>query len=157
MVLLLLTASLNPTLLAATIVMLLLPSPAKLMLGYLLDALFVSITLGLVTVFSLSDSRAATTTENTVSPAVEIALGALALLAAFVLCGGRYDRLTERRRAHKAAKPGKAPPRWQQQLSKGSSESTFVIGALLTRIFAVRGLVVIGVLLIIKGLIGLLH
>lgn len=222
-VLLSLTASLNPTLLAATTVMLLLPSPAKLMLGYLLGALLVSITLGLVIVFSLSDSRAANTTENTVSPSVDIALGGLALLAAFVLYTGRYDRLTERRRAHKAAKPDKGPPRWQQQLSKGSSRTTFVIGALLTlpgasylaglakthklnystaatvlvvvgfnlvmlwllevplisfviapdwtpraiertkawigrhvRIFAVRGLVVIGLLLIIKGLIGLL-
>ena len=37
-----LTASLNPTLLAATTVMLLLPSPAKLMLGYLLGALLTS-------------------------------------------------------------------------------------------------------------------
>jgi hypothetical protein len=38
-ILLSLTASLNPTLVAATTVMLLLPSPTRLMLGYLLGAL----------------------------------------------------------------------------------------------------------------------
>ena len=51
-----LTASLNPTLLAATTVMLLLPRPAKLMLGYLVGALMMSITLGLLIVFNLSGS-----------------------------------------------------------------------------------------------------
>ena len=46
------TAMANPSLLAATTVMLLLPNP-KLMLGYLLGALMTSITLGLVIVFRL--------------------------------------------------------------------------------------------------------
>src|SRR5207247_2104194 len=46
-----LTAMLNPTLLAATTVLLLLPNPKKLMLGYLLGAMLMSITLGLVIVF----------------------------------------------------------------------------------------------------------
>ena len=78
-ILLSLTASLNPTLVAATTVMLLLPSPKKLMLGYLLGAYMTSITLGLVIVFSLSNSSASNTTENTISPAVDIALGAIAL------------------------------------------------------------------------------
>jgi presenilin-like A22 family membrane protease len=49
-ILLSLTASLNPTLVAATTVMLLRPSPTKLMLGYLVGALLTSITLGLVIV-----------------------------------------------------------------------------------------------------------
>ncbi len=44
-ILLSLTASLNPTLVAATTVMLLLPSPKKLMLGYLLGAYMTSITI----------------------------------------------------------------------------------------------------------------
>ena len=77
-ILLSLTASLNPTLVGATTVMLLLPSPAKLMLGYLLGAYLTSITLGLVIVFSLSNSSTTNTTQNTLSPAVDIALGLLA-------------------------------------------------------------------------------
>jgi len=131
-ILLSLTASLNPTLVAATTVMLLLDQPAKLMLGYLLGAYMTSITLGLIIVFSLSSSSVTKTTENTLSPAVDIGLGAIALAVAFVLHTGRHERLRERRRARKEAKPDKGPPRWQRELSKGSPRITFVIGALLT-------------------------
>jgi len=131
-ILLSLTASLNPTLLAATTGMLLLSRPARLMRGYLLGALMTSITLGLVIVFSLPSSSATSTTRNTLSPAVDIALGGLALLVAWVLGTGRHERLAERRRAGRAAKPDKGPPRWQRELSKGSARTTFVIGALLT-------------------------
>ena len=131
-ILLSLTASLNPTLVAATTVMLLLDKPSRLMLGYLLGAYMTSITLGLVIVFSLSNSSTTNTTKKTISPAVDIALGAIALAVAFVLYTGRHERLTERRRARKAAKPDKGPPRWQRELSKGSARTTFVIGAVLT-------------------------
>ena len=131
-ILLSLTASLNPTLVAATTVMLLLDKPSRLMLGYLLGAYMTSITLGLVIVFSLSNSSTTNTTKKTISPAVDIALGAIALAVAFVLYTGRHERLTERRQARKAAKPDKVPPRWQRELSKGSARTTFVIGAVLT-------------------------
>lgn len=131
-ILLSLTASLNPTLVAATTVMLLLPSPSKLMAGYLLGALITSITLGLVIVFSLSNSSTTNTTQNTLSPAVDIALGAIALFGAWIVWSGRQERRAERRRARKAAKPDSGPPRWQRELSKGSARTTLVIGALLT-------------------------
>ena len=131
-ILLSLTASLNPTLVAATTVMLLLDNPAKLMLGYLLGAYVTSITLGLVIVFSLSNSSTTNTTENTLSPTVDIVLGGLALLGAWVVWSGRHERFRERRRARKAAKPDKGPPRWQRELSKGSARTTFLIGMLLT-------------------------
>ena len=132
MILLSLTASLNPTLLAATTVMLLLRNPSRLMLGYLLGATITSITLGLVIVFSLSDSGAASTTQNTISPAADLALGAIALVAAWVLWSGRHERRRERQRARKAEKPDKGPPRWQREMNKGSPRTTFVIGMLLT-------------------------
>ncbi|MGA9858122.1 MAG: GAP family protein [Solirubrobacteraceae bacterium] len=131
-ILLSLTASLNPTLVGATTVMLLLPSPRKLMLGYLLGAYITSITLGLVIVFSLSNSSTANTTENTISPAADIVLGLLALLGAWVIWSGRHTRFTDRRRERKAAKPDKGPPRWQRELNKGSARTTFVVGMLLT-------------------------
>jgi Sap, sulfolipid-1-addressing protein len=131
-ILLSLTASLNPTLVAATTVMLLLDRPTRLMLGYLLGAYMTSITLGLVIVFSLSNSSATNTTQNTISPAVDIALGGILLAIAFVLHTGRDRPFRERRRERKAAKPDKGPPRWQRELSKGSARTTFVIGALLT-------------------------
>jgi Sap, sulfolipid-1-addressing protein len=131
-ILLSLTASLNPTLVAATTVMLLLEKPARLMAGYLLGAYVTSITLGLIIVFSLSNTGATNTTQNTLSPTVDIALGAIALTIAFVLSTGRDQALRERRQARKAAKPDKEPPRWQRELSKGSPRTTFVVGALLT-------------------------
>ncbi|MBV9413930.1 MAG: GAP family protein [Solirubrobacterales bacterium] len=131
-VLLSLTASFNPTLVAATTVMLLLDRPVRLMLGYLLGAYMTSITLGLVIVFTLSNSSTTNTTENTISPAVDIALGGLLLVVAWVLWSGRGERARKRRRERKAEKPDKAPPRWQRELSKGSARTTFVVGALLS-------------------------
>ena len=131
-ILLSLTASLNPTLVAATTVMLLLDQPAKLMLGYLLGAYLTSITIGLVIVFSASNSSTTNTTQNTLSPAVDIGLGAIALVGAWVVWSGRQERYRERRQERKAAKPDKGPPRWQRELSKGSPRTTFLVGMLLT-------------------------
>lgn len=127
-----LAASLNPTLVGATTVMMLLDRPVRLLIGYLLGAYLTSITLGLVIVFSLTNSSAASTTENTLSPAVDIALGAIALLIALALRLGWQKRISERRRARKAANPDKEPPRWQRELNKGSPRATFIVGALLT-------------------------
>ena len=127
--LLALAAALNPTLVAASTLMMLLANPKRLMLGYLLGALMTSITLGLVIVFSLEGSDAATTTENTLSPAATLALGAIALAAAFVVGTGRHQRASQRRRERKK---DKGPPRWQQALGRGSARTTFVVGALLT-------------------------
>jgi Sap, sulfolipid-1-addressing protein len=127
-----LAAALNPVLVGASTVMLLLPNPKRLMLGYLLGALMTSITLGLVIVYALKGSSTISTTQNTVSPAVDLALGALLLVAAVVLGTGRDKQIAERRRARKGPKEEKGPPRWQQALSKGSARTTFVVGALLT-------------------------
>jgi Sap, sulfolipid-1-addressing protein len=130
-VLLSLTASLNPTLVAVTTVMLLLDKPGRLMSGYLLGAYTASITIGLIIVFTLSGTGAVITTQHTISPAVDIALGAVALAISFVLYTGRAERLRARRRRRKGATTEKQP-RWQRELSKGSPRTTFAIGALLT-------------------------
>jgi hypothetical protein len=127
-----LTAALNPTLLTATTVMLLLPNPKRLLLGYLLGALMTSITLGLIIIYSLLDSGAVSTQKNTLSPSVDLALGGIMLVLAFVLGTGRHEPLAERRRERKAAKGPSGPPRWQRFLGRGSARSAFVIGALLT-------------------------
>jgi Sap, sulfolipid-1-addressing protein len=127
--LLALAAALNPTLVAASTLMMLLPNPKRLMLGYLLGALMTSITLGLVIVFSLEGSDVVRTTENTLSPAATMTLGGIALAAAFVVGTGRHQAAAERRRARKR---DKGPPRWQRALGRGSARTTFVVGALLT-------------------------
>jgi hypothetical protein len=125
-------AALYPTLLAATTVMLMLPHPKRLLLGYLLGAAMTSITLGLLIVFTLRDSGLVSTTQHQLGPGSDLAIGALFLVIAFVLGTGRDRRLTERRRARKAAKEPEGPPRWQQFLGRGSARSTFAVGAVLT-------------------------
>jgi hypothetical protein len=125
-------AALYPTLLAATTVMLLLPHPKRLLLGYLLGAAMTSVTLGLLIVFTLRHSGLVESTETTLGPGADIVLGCLALVIAFVLRSGRDQKLVERRRERKAAKGPSEPPRWQQALGRGSARTTFVVGALLT-------------------------
>ncbi len=127
-------AALYPSLLAATTVMLLLPHPKRLLLGYLCGAAMTSITLGLIIVFALRHAGLTKTTQVTLGPGEDIVLGCLALVIAFVLRSGRDQKLVERRRERKAAKgDDKAgPPRWQQALGRGSARTTFIVGALLT-------------------------
>jgi len=127
--LLALGAALNPTLVAASTLMMLLPNPGRLMLGYLLGALMTSITLGLVIISKLENSTAVSTTKNTLSPAATMVLGVIALICAFVLGRGRDEAAAERRRARKQEK---GPPRWQKALGRGSPRITFVVGAMLT-------------------------
>jgi hypothetical protein len=130
-------AALNPTLLGATTVMLLLDHPKRLLLGYLVGAMLTSLTLGMVIVFALDGSSGATSTwQSTISPATDLALGGLLLVVAYVIRPGRAPsetgRLAERWRRRAQKKGDKGPPRWQQALSKGTARTTFVIGVLLT-------------------------
>jgi Sap, sulfolipid-1-addressing protein len=128
-----LVAALNPTLLGATTVMLVLPSPKRLLLGYLCGALMTSITIGLLIVFSLGGSSSATSTaEHTINPVWDITLGALILIITFVVATGRDTSRRARSERKKAARADKAPPKWKQALSGGTARTTFVIGALLT-------------------------
>ena len=125
-------AAFYPTLLAATTVMLMLPRPKRLLLGYLLGAAMTSITLGLVIVFTLRNSGISHTAQATIGPGEDIALGCLALVVAYVLGTERDEPLRERRRERKAAKGTQGPPRWQQFLGRGSARVTFAVGACLT-------------------------
>ncbi len=128
-VLLAFAAALNPTLVAASTLMMLLPNPRRLMLGYLLGALMTSVTLGLIIVFALEGSSTTSTTQNTLSPVATMALGAIALVGSLVLRSDRHAQASERRRGRKQ---DKGPPRWQQAMQKGTARTTFVVGALLT-------------------------
>jgi fucose permease len=63
-----LTAALNPTLVTATTVMLLLPNPKRLMVGYLAGAYTTGIIVGLAIVEWLHNSGAVSETKHTVAP-----------------------------------------------------------------------------------------
>lgn len=113
--------------------MLMLPNPRRLLLGYLLGAMMTSVTLGLLIVFSLDGSSGATSTaKDTINPVVDIVLGALVLVIAFVVATGRDTRRRARSERKRAAKADTGPPRWKRALGRGGARTTFVIGALLT-------------------------
>ena len=126
-----LTAALNPTLLTATTVMLLLPSPKRLMLGYLAGAYTTGIIVGLAIVEWLHSSGAVNETKRSVAPGIDLALGAIALIAAYVVWSGILARRRERRKLERADRPKKTP-KWQEALSGGSPRTTFLIGLLLS-------------------------
>jgi Sap, sulfolipid-1-addressing protein len=134
-----LSAMFNPSLLAAVTVMLLLPSPKRLMIGYLLGAYTTSITTGLLIVFTLNGSSFVSTSKHTVTPLEDIIIGLLLLGLVFVLQTGRDQPLRERRRAKKeakleakrrAGKPTESLP--LRMLGKGNPRVTFVVGAALS-------------------------
>jgi hypothetical protein len=111
--------------------MLLLPRPKRLMLGYLAGAFTTGMLVGISIVEWLSDSAAVSQTKHTLAPAVDIALGLIALLAAWAIRSGRVGRARDRRRQKRLDEP-KKPPRWQQALSGGTPKTTFVVGLLLS-------------------------
>jgi len=125
-------AAIYPTLLACVVVILLLPRPERLLLGFWLGAMAMSLTCGLIVVFALGGSSGATTTtRHTISPIAEITLGAILLLLALVFFSGRnqrYDARMERRHEKEAKKP---PSKMMQVLRRGTPRTTFVVGALI--------------------------
>jgi hypothetical protein len=126
-----LVAAANMSLLAAVTVMLFLPNPKRLLIGYLLGGLLVSLTIGFVLVFAVHQSGASTTSQNSVSPAVDISLGVLLLVAAYVLRSERAERRRERKKKEKEGVE-KEPSKVEKFLGKGSARITFLVGMVLT-------------------------
>jgi hypothetical protein len=127
----------NPTLLAAVTVMLLLPSPKRLMFGYLLGAYTAGISLGLAIVFALQGTGFASTGRNTISPAEDIVLGGLAILVAVLLATDRDRPLRERKARRKAAKVEAKGGEEKESLplrllGRGSPRIAFVVGLVLS-------------------------
>jgi len=127
-----LTSALNPTLFAALMVMLVSRNAERLMTGYLIGALFTGIITGLVIVFVLPQSSAVSTSRNTLSPALDLALGSLAILAGIVLDTGPHDRVSEWRQRRGEKEAEKGPPRWRRELDKGSPRVAFFVGVALS-------------------------
>jgi Sap, sulfolipid-1-addressing protein len=126
-----LVAAANATLLAAVTVMLFLPSPKRMLIGFLLGGLLVSLTIGFVIVFAVHHSGATSTSQNSISPGLDIALGLLLLVAAYVL---RSERMEQRRERKKKEKEGveQGPSKVERVLGRGSPRVTFLVGMVLT-------------------------
>lgn len=116
----------------AVIVMLLSANAKRLMVGYLLGAYTTSIGLGLVILFALPGSSTVSTARQTVNPAIDIALGVLALVFAFVVGSGPHDRAQRRHERRREKKEKKGPPRWRRALDKGSPRATFAVAMVLS-------------------------
>jgi Sap-like sulfolipid-1-addressing protein len=131
-----LVAAANATLLAAVTVMLFLENPKRLLLGYLAGALLVSLTVGFLIVFVIHDSSATETAQNSLSPSMDVALGAIFLLVAYVVSSGRDERLRERRKAKKASSDPEGaetgPSKVEQLLGRGDARITFALGVVFT-------------------------
>lgn len=129
-----LVATLNPTLIAAAILMLVLPHSKRLMVGYLLGAYTMSIVGGLVIVFLLRGSSAVGASSHLLSPGGQIAIGVLALVASFRFAT-RRDALGKWRKRRREAKASEKPAgkSWQTRLlEEGSLPVTFVAGILMS-------------------------
>ncbi len=126
-----LVAAANATLLTAVTIMLFLPNPKRLLLGYLLGGLLVSLTIGFVIVFVVHQSGATSTSQNSVSPGIDIAFGVLLLVVAYVLRSERAERRRERKRKEKEGVE-KGPSKVERVLGRGSARITFLVGMVLT-------------------------
>ena len=123
----------NPTLLAAVTVMLLMPSPRRLMVGYLLGAYLTSITCGILVLYALEGTEAVETTRKAISPAAQIVLGLLFLVVAAALGEGRGKEWRERRAAKKAdPEKEKSEPLPIRLLGRGSARVAFAVGLVLS-------------------------
>jgi len=121
-----LTAMLNPTLLAAVTVMMLLPDPKRLMLGYLLGGYLTSISVGLLIAFSFHQSSGVESARATFTPAEDLVFGAIAVIVGLVL---RSEFGEERRQRKKEAEKESWP---QRLLGRGSPKIAFAVGAVLS-------------------------
>lgn len=121
-----LTAMLNPTLLAAVTIMMLLPETKRLMFGYLLGSYLTSIAAGLLIVFELHGSGGIELAQSTLTPAEDLVFGAIAVIIGLVL---RSDVGEERRRKKQESEKESWP---QRMLGRGSPKVAFAVGAVLS-------------------------
>lgn len=124
-------SALNPTLLAATTVMLFMPShPERLMLGYWLGAMVTSLASGLLLIYVLDGTGASNNAKHTLTPIEDYVLAGGALIVAALLAGGAFRRVRTRR-AMRRTEPRKTP-KWQQRMRDGELRTAFVIGMALS-------------------------
>lgn len=125
----------NPTLLAAVTIMMLLPEPKRLIGGYLLGAYLTSIGLGMAIAFSLHGSSGVESGKKTLSPIEDIVLGVILAIAGWALLSGRVAAAKERRRLRHQEKHGPAEEKQslpERMLGRGSARISFAVGALLS-------------------------
>src|SRR3954447_14120627 len=126
-------AALYPTLLAMVVLIVRGPNPTRMLGAYLFGAMLVSVGVGVAIVRSLDAGNAVGGGDDTVGPAIDIALGLFALTVALILGTGRDRRLRERRERRKAARARPEKDPWSQRvLARESLLLTFAVGMALS-------------------------
>jgi len=112
-----------PVLLVVVLVALRAPHPARLLASFLAAALLTTVTVGLVVIYALQDTALVTTSRDSFDPAVQIAVGSIAIVVALVL---------RRRTSGAPAEQGPAPEstRIERMLDRGAPLA-FVAGIVL--------------------------
>ena len=120
-----LAAAVYPPLLAGIIILLARDKPVAMLAAFMAGGMLVSLVLGLLIVFVLGDWLSSRS-QNSSSPWVDIAIGALSLVGAFVL----HRRIRERERGVVRApkKPKNGPSRTQLMLNEGTPWAAFAAG-----------------------------
>ena len=124
-------AALDAGLLAATVVLLGRPRPARQLLAYLVGCMGFSIGIGLVIVLALHGSSVVKHPNPAVSAVIEIAAGALLLVVAVAVVLGRNAQWRPRRRGQDAdADADKRPSLSERALGNDSLWIAWAAGAL---------------------------
>jgi hypothetical protein len=123
-------AALDAGLLAATVVLLGRPRPARQLLAYLVGCMGFSIGIGLVVVLALHGSNVVKHPDPAVSAVIEIAAGALLLVVAVAVVLGRHAQWRPRRRRNDGADAHKRPSLSERALGNDSLWIAWAAGAL---------------------------
>jgi hypothetical protein len=121
-----------PFLIAVVLIALRSPHPERLLASFYAGALLTTVTVGLLVVGALQGTSVVTASSSrqTLDPALSITIGALALISAYVLRRRaiRQERDRELRSRREAKKTG--PTWWEKMLGRGAPLA-FVVGVLL--------------------------
>jgi len=124
-----LAAAIYPTILAGVIVILAQPNPRRLLLGFLLGGMAVSIACGVLIVDAIRTSNRVVNVQRTTRPLADIVLGLLCLSVAWMLHTGRGPRPHFRLRRGRTPKQGGNFA--QRVLGRGSLPLAVFAGAVL--------------------------
>ncbi len=137
-ILLAVAAAFYPTLLAVVILILNRPHPVRLLSGFLIGGMAVSISIGVAILAFADTSNLGTNSSGSTNPIISLVLGVLLLAIAFVLVTGRDLPGAGRRAARKEKKAAKAAaeddgkePWTTRLLTKDSFALAIILGVVL--------------------------
>lgn len=131
-------SAVSPAILAVVIVVLHRPRPQRLLAAYLFGGMLTSIAVGIAIVSSLNGLHVLSGSSPTADPIVNFTVGALALIAAYVLLTDRDARLEQLRRERRESRPARDP--WSERvLNRGTAPIAFAVGVAQQKVEALNG------------------